>query len=219
MKCLPKSPFPPGLAPILDNRLRKCLINRESFLREIGVGNGDAVLEVGCGPGFFTETLSAIVGERGKVYAQDVEGAMLDRLEKKLGSLAYRNVVLLHCNSSAIELPDTSCDVVLCLNVLEEIHKEGQLEESVREVDRVLKPGGFVVIKEHRFGGTAPIIGESETLLLRAGYGKVSQKRTILSYHSKLIKGQPVDHSRRLGSSPDPGSACDSISEQERHVP
>jgi len=188
VKSRPKSPFPPGLAPLLDNPLRRLLINRERFLRGMGVKEGQTVLEVGCGPGFFTETLSKIVGEKGKVYAQDVEEAMIKRVEKKLPNLAFRNVTLLLCASTTLELPDCSCDAALCLNVLEEIYKEGELDESVREIDRILRPGGVVVIKEHRFGGTAPIVRTSEALFEREGYKKVSEKMFLLSYHSRLIK-------------------------------
>jgi len=188
MEKLPKSPFPPGLAPFLDNPIRRLLINRERFLRGMGVKGGQSVLEVGCGPGFFTETLSRIVGQQGKVYAQDVEEAMIRRVKKKLPSLPFTNVTLLLCASTALELPGLSFDVVLCLNVLEEIYKEGGLTGTVKEIDRVLKTGGAVVIKEHRFGNTAPIVREAEGLFEKNGYEKVSEKRGLLSYQSRLLK-------------------------------
>ncbi|MBI5345469.1 MAG: methyltransferase domain-containing protein, partial [Deltaproteobacteria bacterium] len=97
MKSLPKSPFPPYLAVFLDNPIRRLFINREGFLTGMGVKRGDFVLEVGCGPGFFTTVLSRLVGKDGRVYAQDIEEAMLKRVEKKLGSLPHKNCVLLHC--------------------------------------------------------------------------------------------------------------------------
>jgi ubiquinone/menaquinone biosynthesis C-methylase UbiE len=188
MNTLPKNPFPPSLAFFLDLPLRRLLIDREKFLRGMGVKEGDRVLEVGCGPGFFTETLSLIVGEKGKVYAQDIEEAMLRKIKKKLPSFRYPNVIPLLCNSSSLELPDSSCDVILCANVIEEIYKEGELEGTVKEIGRVLKPGGILFIKEHRFGGTEPIIKETEGLLARFGYNKVSEEKTLLSYHSKLVR-------------------------------
>jgi len=62
------------------------------------------------------------------------------------------------------------------------------LDESIDEFDRVLRRGGFVVIKEQRFGGTAAIVRESEALLEKAGYEKVLEKTSLLSCHSRLIK-------------------------------
>ena len=188
MSKLPKSPFPPGLAFFLDLPFRRLLIDREKFLRGMGVKEGDCVLEVGCGPGFFTETLSLIVSEKGKVYAQDVEEAMLRKIKKKIPSFRYPNVIPLLCNSSSLEIPDSSCDVVFCANVIEEIYKEGELEGTVTEIDRVLKRGGTLVIKEHRFGGTEPMIKEAEDLFVRSGYDKVSEEKTFFSYHSRHVK-------------------------------
>lgn len=192
MNTLPKSPFPPKLAFFLDNPLRRLLIDREKFLRGMGVKEGDRILEVGCGPGFFTETLSLIVGEKGKVYAQDIEEAMLRKIKKKLPSFRYPNVIPLLCNSSSLELPDSSCDVILCANVIEEIYKEGELEGTVKEIGRVLKPGGILFIKEHRFGGTGPIIEETECLFISSGYDRISKEKTFFSYHLRFTKSRKV---------------------------
>ncbi len=60
MNSLPKSPFLAGLAVLLDNPVRRLFINREKFFKNMGVKDGDYILEVGCGPGFFTEALSSI---------------------------------------------------------------------------------------------------------------------------------------------------------------
>ncbi len=189
-KALPRSPFPPFLAPLLDNPLRRLLINREKFLRGMGVCEGQVVLEVGCGPGFFTEVISRIVGEKGLVYAQDVEKAMTRRVENKIPAMAWPNVKVLLCTSSALEVPDESCDVVLCLNVIEEIYKEGELGGTVLEIDRVTRPGGSVVIMEHRLGGTAVMVRECERSLEGLGYRKDLEKRSLLSYFSRLRKAE-----------------------------
>ena len=74
---LPKSPFPAWMAPTLDNMLRRILTNRRRKVLESGVKEGDKVLELGCGPGFYTEEISIVAGPAGKVYAQDVQQDML----------------------------------------------------------------------------------------------------------------------------------------------
>ncbi|MBI5598188.1 MAG: class I SAM-dependent methyltransferase [Deltaproteobacteria bacterium] len=186
MSALPKSPFPPALAFILDNPLRRLLINRDRYLRDMGVVEGCRILEVGCGPGFFTEALSIVTGKDGVVYAQDVEKRMLERLERKLKSFRFQNVIPLLCNSSALDLPSASCDIVFCANVFEEIYKEGEMEGTVREITRVLKASGILVIKEHRPGGTRRKIEAVEDMFINLGYNKVFERKTILSYNSKL---------------------------------
>ncbi|TET55225.1 MAG: hypothetical protein E3J54_00515, partial [Actinobacteria bacterium] len=52
---LPKSPFPYWISFTLLHPWRKIAIPRERFIRKAGVGVGKTVLELGAGPGFFTE--------------------------------------------------------------------------------------------------------------------------------------------------------------------
>ncbi len=185
---LPKSPFPPYFAFFIDNPFRRLLINRKAFLSRMGIREGDRVFELGCGPGFFTEVLSEIVGEKGRVYAQDVEEKMLERLKRKFGALPYRNVVPLLCDSAALELPDGSCDVAFCANVFEEIYEEGGLKESVKEIDRILRKGGLVIVKEHRFGGTRKVMDLVKGLFSTMGYTIDLDEKRPLSYHFRLRK-------------------------------
>lgn len=187
-KKLPKSPFPPYLAFFIDNPFRRCLIDRKAFLTRMGIEEGNCVLELGCGPGFFTEVLSEIVGKKGRIYAQDVEERMLKKLRKKLPGLPFDNVTPLLCNSSALELPDACCDVAFCANVFEEIYEEGGLKESVREIDRVLRQGGIVIVKEHRFGGTKKVMDLVESLFGALGYKMDLDEKTPLSYHLRFRK-------------------------------
>lgn len=186
---LVRSPFPPFLSFVLDNPLRRLLINRDKFLREAGIREGDYVLEVGCGPGFFTEALSGAVGEKGRVYAQDVEKKMIGIiLEDKIERLKLKNVTTLLCNSSETGLQENSLSVIFCANVLEEICKEGELEGTIAELDRVLRKGGIFFIKEHRGGGGGPAVTEAKKMLQGIGYRKVLDKKTLFSYHVKFVK-------------------------------
>jgi ubiquinone/menaquinone biosynthesis C-methylase UbiE len=56
----------------LDNRLRKLFQNPRRLLKPY-IQTGMTVLEVGCGPGFFTLDIAEMVGESGKIIAADVQ--------------------------------------------------------------------------------------------------------------------------------------------------
>ena len=188
MNSLPKSPFPPALFFFLDNPLRRLIFNREKFIRGMGIKQGDTVLEMGCGPGFFTETLSAVAGKNGKVYAQDVEEKMLKRVTAKLHGFGFKNVTLLLSNSSSLPLGDGVCDAVFCANVLEEIYHENEIAGTIKEIHRVLKKPGILIIKEHRPGGTRKIIEEVKKAFLTLGYEKCVDIATPFSFHVKFRK-------------------------------
>jgi ubiquinone/menaquinone biosynthesis C-methylase UbiE len=73
---------PRWLAPVLDNPIRRLIHNPEKILSGF-IGNGQTVLDLGCGSGTFTIALAKMVGETGKVIAVDVQDEMLQMVKKK----------------------------------------------------------------------------------------------------------------------------------------
>jgi len=65
-----------------DNLLRRLVQNPEKVI-EPYVREGDTVLDVGPGMGYFSIPLAKIVGEKGRVFAADVQSQMLNALQKR----------------------------------------------------------------------------------------------------------------------------------------
>jgi SAM-dependent methyltransferase len=101
-------------------------------------GPNPVVLEVGCSSGFFLEKL------RGELPRALVIGA--DYVRGPLEQLAqhHRNLPLMQFDLTHCPLPDRSVDVVVLLNVLEHIADD---VAAIREVARILRPGGAAVIE------------------------------------------------------------------------
>ena len=74
---------PVSLAGGLDSGIRKLLQNPGRILNA-HVREGMTVLDLGCGPGFFSVEMARRVGESGSVIAVDLQEGMLERLRKKL---------------------------------------------------------------------------------------------------------------------------------------
>ena len=53
------------------------------IFRAMAIGPGSIVADVGAGDGFLTVRLSPLVGEKGRVYAEDIAEARLERLRKR----------------------------------------------------------------------------------------------------------------------------------------
>jgi predicted methyltransferase len=60
---------------IVHENLYGLLVNPYGRLTRAGLKRGQRVIEVGCGPGFFTVPAAKIVGEAGYVYALDINAA------------------------------------------------------------------------------------------------------------------------------------------------
>lgn len=141
-------PAPPFIGHILDSNYRRRIQPPDKIIQRSGIKQGMQVLEVGCGSGAFTTFVARAVGERGKVYALDIEPKMLKQLEKKLSKLEnqdIKNIKLIQ--SSAYELPfeENSLDLVYMITVLQEIPDRNRALQQAR---RVLKPGGTLAVTE-----------------------------------------------------------------------
>jgi ubiquinone/menaquinone biosynthesis C-methylase UbiE len=120
--------------------------NPKSVLEGIGVREGYSVLDFGCGPGDYTIAAAEIVGERGEVNALDLYPLALETVEKKAEKRGLKNVSTIFSDLET-GLSSNSVDVALLYSVL---HKAGDKKALIREMRRILKPGGIVSISGHR---------------------------------------------------------------------
>jgi ubiquinone/menaquinone biosynthesis C-methylase UbiE len=108
-------------------------------------------LEVGAGAGSITQWLAAIVGERGRVVAVDLD-------TRFVSSLRLPNVEVLQADIRHLPLENNSFDLVHARYVL--IHIPDFQVALSRMVD-LLKPGGWIVIEEPDFSAARAIFGEA----------------------------------------------------------
>ena len=73
---------PYQMAFMLDNWIRRLFQNPVKLLADY-IREGNTVVDLGCGPGFFTIDMAEMVGSTGQVIAVDLQPGMLDRVRKK----------------------------------------------------------------------------------------------------------------------------------------
>ena len=115
------------------------------------------VIDLGCGSGVFVPFVARVVGDQGKVYAVDLNPAMLNQVERKLARAENQdigNVELKQAGAYDLPFEDEFIDLVYVLSVLQEIPDRGK---ALREIRRVLKPGGILAITEHLFDPDYPL--------------------------------------------------------------
>lgn len=136
--------FDPQDQQALLNAQRQARWNPPRFLAHLGLRAGQTVLDLGCGPGFWTLPLAEIVGPGGTVWALDVSQEMLDALAERHPPPQVR---LLRGELPAIDLPDASVDWVWAAFVFHEVEPP---ERLAAEVWRVARPSGRVAVLDWR---------------------------------------------------------------------
>ena len=141
-----------------DNPLLPYFRNPQRLLKAAGLKPGQKVLEVGCGPGFFTIPAAKIVGNEGVVYAVDVHPLAIERVKEKIERGGIKNITPILTNASNTGLPDRSIDLVFLFGLR---YIAGGLENVIAEIHRILEDGGVLSFEKTR-GSAKKLIEEVE---------------------------------------------------------
>ncbi|MFJ9743028.1 class I SAM-dependent methyltransferase [Streptomyces sp. NPDC101166] len=104
---------------------------------EIGLREGDRVLDAGCGTGRALPPLRAAVGASGAVVGADLTPAMLE------AAVRHRDGGLLLADVAALPLRSGSLDAVFGAGLISHLPQPGS---SLRELARVVRPGGTLAL-------------------------------------------------------------------------
>jgi len=172
----------------LDNRIRRWFQNPQKILGPY-VKEGMTVLDIGCGPGFFSVEMAQMVGESGRVIAADLQDGMLDKLKDKIRGTALEQRITLHqCRKNRIGVSD-KVDFVLAFYMLHEIPDQQQF---FAEIQTTLKPDGLALIVEPPFHVSKKAFEETIGKARNAGLTPVERPKVFLS-KTVVLKKQPKE--------------------------
>jgi ubiquinone/menaquinone biosynthesis C-methylase UbiE len=146
---------------------RDLLHPRSGVLKEVGIRAGSHVLDFGCGPGSYILPVEDLVGPAGKIYALDTRPLAVKMVEKRAAKRHLGNVIPIQSDGPT-GLPDRSLDVILLYDVFHELE---QPEAVLRELNRVLKPGGVLSFSDHHLDEEEIVSG-----MVKGGFFRLAGK-------------------------------------------
>jgi SAM-dependent methyltransferase len=115
------------------------IVFREWALERLAVRPGDAVCDVGCGPGGYHPGIAAAGG---RVIGVDASAGMLREAHARAAS-ASLDVACIRGSAELLPVASAACDRVLAAHMLYHVPDQ---QAALREMRRILRPGGRVVI-------------------------------------------------------------------------
>lgn len=136
--------FPADRAGSLLHPARRLVQSPRRTVRATALGSGAAVLELGCGPGFFSPFIKDAIGS-GPLVLLDLQLPML-RLARQR-TCGGPGIVSVQADGAALPFTERCFDAVFIATVLGELLDPGA---CLDDVHRVLRPGGTLAVAETR---------------------------------------------------------------------
>ena len=177
---------PVEIAGSLDNRIRRWVQDPKKILGPY-IEEGMTVMDLGCGPGFFSMDMAEMVGNSGRVIASDLQEGMLHKLRTKIQGTELEERITLHkCEEDRIGISET-LDFVLAFYMIHEVPNPKAFFE---EIYALLKQKGHLLIVEPRlFHVSKKAFEETIRKAMEVGFAPVGEPKVFFSRSVVLRKG------------------------------
>lgn len=175
----------------LNKKAARPEFKSDEILKSLKLHENDRIADIGCGGGYFTFKFSKNVGEKGIVYAVDMEPECLDYVKDEAQKQGRKNIKTVLAEDGSLEL-ENGLNLVFLRNVFHHIEDPVNYFKHLKQF---LAPDGRIVIVDYKktkkinfvnlFGHYTP---EDEILSVMENSGYVlSEKFNFLSSQSFIL--------------------------------
>jgi ubiquinone/menaquinone biosynthesis C-methylase UbiE len=172
----------------LDRAEREREETPDRALELIGITPGMTIADIGAGTGYMTVRVARLVGPNGRVYANDLQPAMLREIEAKTRQQQLGNVEIVQGTEDDARLPLNGVDLALMVDVYHEFRQPQAMLQSIR---RSLRPNGRLILIEYRKEDPRIPIADTHRLSVAEARAELEAEGFVFE---RVIEGLPRQH-------------------------
>ncbi|MFN2617029.1 MAG: class I SAM-dependent methyltransferase [Thermoleophilaceae bacterium] len=158
-------------------------ITRERLREVLEPRGGERLLEVGPGTGYYALPVAGWLEPAGRLDILDLQQEMLDHTMSRARDAGLANLTATCADAREMPYQDDSFDGAYLVTVLGEVPDQ---EAALRELRRVVKPGGRIVVGE--------LFGDPHMVT----HGALSQRAAVAGLRPERVLGGRLWHFTRL---------------------
>jgi len=168
---------PTALSGSLDNSIRRFFQNPRKLLGKY-IKTGMTIMDLGCGPGFFSIEMAKLLNGSGKVIAADLQDGMLSKVNRKITGTPLEQQIILHkCQDDRIGITEKA-DFILAFYMIHEVPDQVKL---FSELKSLLKPDGTIFIVEPKFHVSKSAFEKMVFLIENSGFEIIDRPGITMS--------------------------------------
>ena len=183
-RLLGRGAFPHQLWFLLEIPGRRLIQPPEQIAERLQLSTTSRVLEIGPGSGFFSATVAARIRE-GNLVLLDLRAEFIARTKQRLSKARLFNVTGAVGDACNLPFQDGVFHAAFLVTVLGETTDPGL---CVREVYRVLKPGGILLVAEHWIDPDFLSAGELRAFVGGTSFERIEIRGPARSYTATFQK-------------------------------
>lgn len=168
----------------LDNKIRRIIQNPNNVLKP-HIKEGMTVLDLGCGPGYFTIEIARMLNNTGKVIAADLQKGMFEKLRQKIKGTALESNIIFHqCQEENIGITE-KIDFILAFYMIHEVPNHDKL---FQELYSILQMNGRILIVEPMFHVSGKSFENMLNKVKGIGFEIIDRPKSFLNRSVILVK-------------------------------
>ncbi len=144
-----------GLYPSNGHRIRgrtsESFIDAREVISRLNLNGNEVFMDAGCGDGHAAMIAYDMMNPETTIYAVDAYQPSIDDLERDLKKEGINKVIPIHADiTKKITLDDESVDICILINVFHHFVATESTYDAIRELKRVLNPGGRIAVIDYK---------------------------------------------------------------------